>query len=410
MRLLVAALAAAGAVVVAAAAAALPGDPQATDPAYAALGMPGAWEIETGSPAVVIAVVDSGVDPTHPDLAGAVLPGYDFVENRPTGDRPEDGHGTAVAGAATARADNGIGGVGTCFRCRVLPLRVLGPGGIAAMGDVARAIDYAVDHGAAVVNVSLYGDNRSDALRAAVLRARAAGVPVIAAAGNEASDVPQYPAAFPSVISVGAATYAGVRSSFSSFGTWVGYAAPECAPVTVLGGGTGVGCMTSTSAPLVAGVVALMRAYDPFASSAEIEAALAVGARSRPVDGIRAGFVDAAGALRALGRNPPRLDPTVLGRAVVGSELEVLTGIWSGSGLRVRNAWERCRATACVPIRGASTSRYRVTRADEGSRLRASCRSTDLRRPHRTRPRASRARRASSQRLRSSAGRGSEGA
>jgi subtilisin family serine protease len=80
-----------------------------------------AWDITTGSPEVVIAIVDSGVDATHPDLAGAVLPGYDFVANKPAG-TPSDGHGTGVAGAAAARANNGIGGVGTCFRCSILPL------------------------------------------------------------------------------------------------------------------------------------------------------------------------------------------------------------------------------------------------------------------------------------------------
>ena len=86
------------------------------------------------------------------------LAGDDFVEGRP-GATPVDGHGTAVAGTTAARSGNGIGGVGACFRCSVLPLQVVGGSGIALNVDIAEAIDYAVDHGAAVVNVSLIGPN-----------------------------------------------------------------------------------------------------------------------------------------------------------------------------------------------------------------------------------------------------------
>ena len=102
----------------------MPSDPQAAHPAYAALGLPAAWEVTTGSPDVVIAIVDSGVDASHPDLAGAVGPGYDFVDlDTDAGEAARNGHGTAVAGAAAARANNGMGGVGTCFSCSLMPLR-----------------------------------------------------------------------------------------------------------------------------------------------------------------------------------------------------------------------------------------------------------------------------------------------
>ena len=369
-RTLVALLVAAGFVGVGAAAATVPSDPDATHPAYAALNMPAAWDMTTGSPDVVIAVVDSGVDATHPDLAGAVLPGYDFVENKPA-TTPTDGHGTGVAGAAAARANNGIGGAGTCFRCSILPLRVIGSDGLAFNTTTAKAIDYAVDHGAAVVNASIYGPNFSEPLRRSIQRARSAGVLVVAAAGNEASDTPQYPAAFAETISVGAATYEGARASFSSYGSWVAFAAPECAPISVLGGSSGVGCMTSVSSPLVAGIVGLMRTQAPFASADEIEAALIKTARARPVPGTRTGVVDAAGALRALGSPEPRLHPVVLGDAVVGSELEVLTGIWAGAKLTLNYRWERCRGGDCAAIAGATRSRYRLSRADQGFRLRA---------------------------------------
>jgi hypothetical protein len=358
-----------GFLAVGAAAASVPSDPLASHPAYAALNMPAAWDVTTGSPDVVIAVVDSGVDATHPDLAGAVLPGFDFVEN--TASRtPVDGHGTGVAGAAAARA-NGIGGVGTCFRCSILPLRVTGNDGIAFNTTTARAIDYAVDHGAAVVNASIYGPIVSEPLRRAIQRARAAGVLVVAAAGNEATDVPQYPAAFPETISVGASTYAGARASFSSFGSWVGFAAPECAPITVLGGSAGVGCMTSVSSPLVAGIIGLLRTQAPLASPDQIEAALIKSALPRPVPGTRTGVIDAAAALRALGTPEARLRPVLFGDAVVGRQLEVLTGIWSGATLAIRYTWERCRGGDCTAVEGATGQRYALTRADEGFRIRA---------------------------------------
>ena len=332
--------------------------------------MPAAWDLTTGSPDVVIAIVDSGVDATHPDLAGAVLPGYDFVENAASG-TPIDGHGTGVAGAAAARANNGIGGVGTCFRCSILPLRVIGRDGIAFNTTTARAIDYAVDHGAAVVNASIYGPNFSEPLRRAIQRARAAGVLVVAAAGNEGDSTPQYPAAFPETISVGASTYAGARASFSSYGSWVGFAAPECAPISVFGGTSGVGCMTSVSSPLVAGIIGLMRTQAPFASAEQIETALIKSALARPVPGTRTGVVDAAAALRALGTPEPRLRPVLFGDAVVGQELEVLTGIWSGAKLATSYLWERCRGGDCSPIEGATRSRYTLSSADEGFRIRA---------------------------------------
>ena len=133
---------------------------------------------------------------------------------------PPGGHGTAVAGVAAARANNGFGGMGTCFSCDLMPLRVLGPDGIAFNTNTAAAIDYAVDHGAAVVNASIYGPHSPPTLRDAIVRARAAGVLVVAAAGNEGTTQEQFPAAFPEAISVGAAK-GSTLAPYSSFGSWL---------------------------------------------------------------------------------------------------------------------------------------------------------------------------------------------
>ena len=256
-----------------------------------------------------------------------------------------------------------------------MPLRVLGADGIALNVNTATAIDYAVDHGAAVVNASIYGERSPQVLRDAVARARAAGVLVVAAAGNEANTTPEFPAAFPETISVASATPAGERAPFTSYGDWVKFAAPDCAPITTLGGGSGVGCATSVSTPLVAGVVGLLRSRAPFATADDLERALATSAR--PVSGTRYGLVDAAAALARLGQPAPTLHPVVLGEPVVGEQLEGFSGLWSGAGVDVRYRWERCRDT-CAGIPSAAA---RYTARGRGRRLH------DPARPRGARPR-----------------------
>jgi subtilisin family serine protease len=311
----------------------VPSDPLATSWTYAAANLPAAWDVTTGSDAVAVAIVDSGVDATHPDLAGAVDPGYDFV------DRDSDtadllGHGTAVAGIAAARANNGLGAAGACWGCRILPVRVLGVEGFARLMTMALAIDYAVEHGAAVVNLSLYGENRNGALEASLRRARAAGVVIVAAAGNEATTTPEYPAAYPDVLGVAATEEGGGLAVYSSRGDWVKLAAPGCMPTTQLGGGFGAGCGTSGAAPIVAGIVGLMRARAPFATAAQIEAAL---------------------------------EATIEGTPLPGRVLTASSGVWSGAGLEVSYRWERCQ-NGCEAAGAGRT--YTVQPADGGSRLR----------------------------------------
>jgi hypothetical protein len=344
--------------------AALPADPLAANWTYAAVNLPAAWELTSGSPAVVIAIEDSGVDPLHPDLAGAFTPGWNFVDEN-TDTKDTAGHGTAVAGIAAARA-NSLGAVGACWSCRIMPLRVLRPEGFALEATMARAVDYAVEHGAAVVNISLYGENRNGFLHDAIERARAAGVVVVAAAGNEFTTVPEYPAAYPDAISVGATVEGGQLANYSGRGDWVKVAAPACMPTTTLGGGFGVGCGTSGSTPLVAGIVALLRARAPYASVDQIEHALE--ATAKPVSGIRYGLVDAYAAMRALGRPAAQLRPVVIGFPGIGSKLTAASGIWSGSGLVVSYRWERCDGGRCDPA--GDGPEHVVEAADAGKQLR----------------------------------------
>ena len=343
----------------------VPSDPLAATWTYGAVNLPAAWDVTTGSEAVVIAVVDSGVDASHPDLAGAVDAGYDFVdEDHEASD--ENGHGTAVAGIAAGRADNGLGAAGVCWRCRIMPLRVTGPDGFARWIRIANAIDYAVEHGAAVVNASIYGESIDPVVQYAIRRARAAGVIVVAAAGNEGRTLPEYPAAFPETVSVAATTEQNVLASYSSRGDWVKLAAPACMPTSQIGGGFGLGCGTSGATPVVAGVIGLLRARAPFATAAELENALLRTAR--PVSGTRFGLVDASAALVALGQPLPHLAPTIVGAADAGQTLRAYSGVWIGAGLEIDYRWQRCRIGRCEPV---GTGRaFAVRRQDRGYRLR----------------------------------------
>ena len=160
---------------------------------------------------------------------------------------------------------------------------------------------------------------------------------------------------------------AGRLARYSSFGGWLKFAAPECAPVTAIGGGTDVGCATSVASPLVAGIVGLLRTQAPFATADELEAALARTAR--PIPGSRHGLVDAAAALVALGRPEPHLQPAVVGDPIVGESLEAFSGVWSGAGLTATFQWERCQSS-CAPIDGATSARYEVASGDVGFGLR----------------------------------------
>jgi subtilisin family serine protease len=340
---------------------------------YEAVSLPQAWDLTAGPPSIAIAVVDSSVDASHPDLAGAVSAGYDFVdEDSNAGDL--NGHGTAVAGIAVARVNNGLGAAGVCWKCRVLPLRVLRPEGFALKSVMAFAIDYAVAHGAAVVNVSLYGEDRNRALENSIRRARAAGVPVVTAAGNEGWTTREYPAAYSEAISVGATAEDDRLAGYSNRGDWVKLAAPGCVPTTQLGGGFGAGCGTSGASPVVAGIAALLRARSPLATVTQIEAALAETAR--PVAGVRFGLVNAFAALQRLGRSPPRFEPSIEGSPDVGSTLTAFTGIWAGAGVDVGFAWERCRDDACEPVGTGAT--YRVRVQDRGAVLRVTVSATGV--------------------------------
>jgi subtilisin family serine protease len=258
---------------------------------------PTAWAVTKGSPNVVVAVLDTGVDLSQPDLQGAFVPGYDFVNN--DADPSDDlGHGTAVAGIVAARSGNGLGGAGFCPRCSVMPLKVAGADGSASEANVASGITWATEHGARVINLSL-GGSYGATVGGAVAYATSKGALVVAAAGNNGNSNAFYPAADPGALSVAATQPNDQLYSWSNYGGWVAVAAPGCDLTTHPGGLYAEFCGTSASTPVVSGLAALGISYAPTASGDEIKQAITSSAYG--VGGVTYGRVDFAGTLAALG-------------------------------------------------------------------------------------------------------------
>lgn len=231
---------------------------------------PGAWSLSAGSASVTVAVVDSGVEAGHPDLAGKIVPGWNFLNG--TADTSDVfGHGTSVAGAAAANSNNATGIAGVAWEARVMPLVALDANDRALYSDIARAILYAADHGVRVINVSLGGPTPSDALQSAVDYAWGRGAVVVASAMNASNATPQYPAACDKVLAVAATTALDTLAPFSSFGGWVDLSAPGSSVLTTLAGGKyAYRNGTSFAAPQVAGVAALLLAVRPGLTAEEL--------------------------------------------------------------------------------------------------------------------------------------------
>ena len=228
------------------------------------IGAPSAWDVSQGS-SVKVAVIDTGVDLSHPDLAGRLdaTNDFDFVN----GDwvaQDDNGHGTHVAGIIGATLNNGGGVAGVANLCTILPLKVMGSDGAGSSSNVAAAIRWAADHGAEVINLSLGATTGSLAVEAAVQYAVSLDCVVVAAAGNEGGTAVYYPAAGANVIGVGSTDPHDLRSSFSNYGPGVDISAPGSSIYSTLPGGSyGYMSGTSMATPQVAGVAALIRAKNP---------------------------------------------------------------------------------------------------------------------------------------------------
>ncbi len=274
---------------------------------------PEGWHRTRGA-GVVVAVIDSGVEVNHPDLAANIwhnpveqcgngidddnngfvddCVGWDFANDDAT---VEDavGHGTHVAGIIAAEADNGIGIAGVAYEANLMILKI--GDGTPALSAALAAVAYAIDNGARVINASWLIDDPAAApyLDTALAAAEAAGVLVVTGAGNEPIDIdehPVYPAASPydNVIAVGSSTPTDEPSAFSGFGSSTfDLFAPGENIISTVPGGYGVYSGTSMAAPMVSGAAALLWAATPAASYAEVKGAL-LDRSDGPNDGLTA--------------------------------------------------------------------------------------------------------------------------
>lgn len=253
---------------------------------------PLAWTRSEGD-GVAVAVLDSGVDQSHPLLAANLGPGSNLVE---PGLPPLDdsGHGTHIAGLIAAlRTTAPV--IGAAPRATVHPVKILTKSGRGQLSDLIRGIGWAVDQRLPLINLSAGVPDPSDSLTRAVRAATAAGTLIIAAAGNGGGNV-GYPAALPEVVAVTALDGQNKVAPFCATGTGVDIAAPGVSLLSTLpGGGTGRKSGTSFAAPLVAGAAALYLALRPKATPAEVKVALldaAVPLPGVPATAAGAGRVD----------------------------------------------------------------------------------------------------------------------
>ncbi|WP_020589444.1 S8 family serine peptidase [Desulfobacter curvatus] len=231
---------------------------------------PGGWDLTTGSPSVPIAIIDSGVDPTHPDLAGNLIAGYNFLGNN-TDTQDVLGHGTAVAGSAAAMTNNDIGVASVAWNSPIMPLVVLNANNYATYYDIAQAINYAADQGVRIMNISIGGSSYSYTLQAAVNYAWNKGAVIFACAHNYSTDTPYYPAACTNVVAVSATTSSDTFANFSNYGDWIDISAPGTYILTTTrGGGYGNWNGTSFSSPITAGVAALILSANPSLTNAQV--------------------------------------------------------------------------------------------------------------------------------------------
>ena len=240
----------------------VPNDPLYDNPnswSLPRINAPDAWSISTGSSNVIIAILDTGVDATHPDLASQIVPGWNIYNNNAdTSD--VYGHGTAVAGTAAAASNNSAGVASVAWGCRIMPVRISDNSGYGSYSNIASGLTWAADHGARVANIS-YDVSGSRTVSSAAKYFQGKGGVVAAAAGNQASF--NSLSDDPYILTVGATDSSDNLFSWSNRGNNLDLVAPGNVYTTVPGGNYGVGGGTSFASPIIAGAAALVLSVNP---------------------------------------------------------------------------------------------------------------------------------------------------
>ena len=233
---------------------------------------PAAWDVATGS-GVTIAILDGGVESTHPDLAARIVPGWNFFDNT-SNTSDVTGHGTKVAGVAAAIGNNSLGATGGAWNAKIMPMRITdASGSITYFSTVANALTWAADRGARVANVSFIVSHVASVQTAAQYMRSKGGV-VVASSGNSGAYIAH--ANTPSIITVGGTTSSDARASWSAYGPIVDVTAPGASIYTTARGGAyGSYSGTSFASPLAASVVALMLSANPSLQPSQVDSILA---------------------------------------------------------------------------------------------------------------------------------------
>ena len=345
------------------------------------------WPHSTGA-GVTVAVVDTGLDATAPDLQGQTVPGYDFVGGD-TDTQDQNGHGTHVSGIIAAAQNNGVGVSGVAPGAKVMPLRVLDASGSGTDTNVAAAFNYAGNANVPIVNASLGATAPSQVIEQAI--AAHPNTLYVVAAGNDGTDndnpgTPFYPCDLTeaNVICVGATDQNDQPASFSDYGpTSVDLFAPgvDILSTWLSSGGYAEYAYadgTSMATPMVSATLALMLARNPSLSAAQLKSDLLASVDQEPQlagESVSGGELDAATAVAMAGGDQPyaapgsRSRPVVSGAGTPGSPLTVSTGGWSRAPSAYTYQWMRCWVSLCLPVPGATSPAYTPGAGDTGASL-----------------------------------------
>jgi thermitase len=237
------------------------------------------WGISRGDEDITIAVVDTGVDLDHPDLVNRLVEGYNILGENSNPD-DDNGHGTHVAGIIASETNNREGIAGLTWFNKIMPIKAMSAEGYGTTFDIAKGIIWAVDNGANVINLSLGNYKESNVLKRAIRYAYNNNVVMVAAAGNDGTSQPSYPAAYPEVLSVSAVNYDGTLADFSNYGSYINISAPGVyIPSTYFNEQYASLSGTSMAAPHVAGLAGLIKSANPELTNNEVMSIIQTSAR-----------------------------------------------------------------------------------------------------------------------------------